>query len=159
MEETWELAALDMAGKGTKISIGKDGFSFETDSEASERLANAALDFLSPISEGAGFLGTKLRGYRMEAALKAMLRAKQICDENDLKIKPIPPKFLLQWVEGASLEDVENESSLTELWAKILVSVSQNTAQNHLTMISILKKMNGDDARVCLLYTSDAADE
>ena len=52
------------------------------------------------------------------------------------------------------MEDVENESSLTELWAKILVSVSQNTAQNHLTMISILKKMNGDDARVFNELTS-----
>ena len=131
-----------MAKKGTEISIGKDGFSFKTDGEASERLANAALDFLSPITEGAGFLGTKLRGYRMEAALEAILRAKKICEENNLAINPVPPKSLLQWVEGASMEDVESESSLSDLWASLLVSEANQSEPNTLIYIDILKKLN-----------------
>ncbi|WP_427452723.1 Abi-alpha family protein [Litorimonas sp. WD9-15] len=141
MEETWELAALAMTNNATEISIGKEGFSFKTDSEAGARLANAALDFLSPITEGAGFLGTKLRGFRMEAALNALLKAKKICDENSLSINPIPPKFLLQWVEGASLE-ADIEDNLSELWAKLLVDASQNNPSQNLIFIDILKKLS-----------------
>lgn len=133
-----------MSEKGTEISIGKGGFSFKTDGEASERLANAALDFLSPLTEGAGFLGTKLRGYRMEAALNATLKAKQICEENNLKIKPVQPKFLLQWIEGASLEDIESEENLSEIWAELLVSASQKNTNNHLIYIDILKKLSSE---------------
>jgi len=131
-----------MPSKGTEISLGKDGFSFKTDGEASERLANAALDFLSPISEGAGFLGTKLRGYRMEAALKATVRAKQICEERGLPINPVPPKFLLQWVEGASMEDVDRADNLTEMWANLLVSKSTNELENSQIFIGLIQKLN-----------------
>lgn len=144
MEEARELTALVMGDKGTEISIGKDGFSFKTDGEASQRLANAALDFLSPITEGAGFLGTKLRGYRMEAALKSTVRAKEICDNNGININPVPPKFLLQWVEGASMEDIDDPQNLSELWAQLLASAAKETSANHTIFVDILKKLSRD---------------
>ncbi len=135
-----------MADKGTEISLGKDGFSFKTDGEASQRLANAALDFLSPITEGAGFLGTKLRGYRMEAALEATIRAKAICKENNLSINPVPPKFLLQWVEGASMEDIEGEDNLVELWARVLCAEVTTGDPNALIFVDILRKIHKEHA-------------
>lgn len=138
-----------MAKKGTEITVGKEGFSFKTDGEASERLANAALDFLSPVTEGAGFLGTKLRGYRMEAALKATIRAKQICEENNLPINPVPPKFLLQWVEGASIENPEDET-LINLWSNLLASESSNPSTGNLTFIRIIKELTREEAK-CLV--------
>ena len=135
---------LVMADKGTEISLGKDGFSFKTDGEASQRLANAALDFLSPITEGAGLLGTKLRGYRMEAALQSTVRAKKICEENCLAINPVPPKFLLQWVEGASLEDTSDVQNLSEMWAQLLANAATvlNKDPNLSIYVGILKKLN-----------------
>jgi len=126
----------------TEISVSKDGFGFKTDGDAASRLAHAALDFLSPITEGTGFLGTKLRGYRMEAALKATLRAKEICEENNLPINPVPPKFLLQWIEGASMEDVEEVESLTEMWANLLVSESTTQLENSQIFIGLVKQLN-----------------
>lgn len=142
MEEVRELDALVMSKDSTEISVNKDGFGFKTDGEASERLANAALDFLSPITEGAGFLGTKLRGYRMEAALKATIRAKQICEENKLSINPVPPKFLLQWVEGASMENIENDNNLSDLWAGLLASTSSGDLKNNILFVDALKKLD-----------------
>jgi len=139
-----------MTKKGTEISIGKDGFSFKTDGEASERLANAALDFLSPITEGAGFLGTKLRGYRMETALMAILRAKKICEENDLSINPVPPKFLLQWVEGSSMEDIDRDDNLSELWARLLANAGADSKNltGLLFATNTLKLIDSDAARL-----------
>lgn len=147
MEKAWEFAALAMSEKGTEISVTKDGFSFRTDGEASQRLANVALDFLSPITEGAGFLGTKLRGYRMESALKATIKAKEICEKNNLSINPVSPKFFLQWVEGASMEDVEDEKNLSNLWAQLLVSTSQNKSPNSAMYVDVLKRFSHEHVK------------
>jgi len=147
VEDPRELAALVMSNKGTEISISKDGFGFKTDGEASERLANAVLDFLSPISEGAGFIGTKLRGYRMEAALKATVRAKEICEANNLPINPVPPKFLLQWIEGASLEDINDDDNLIDAWSNLLVSNSSSLNKNSILFCDLLKKIDSSHAK------------
>lgn len=141
MEETWELAVVSKEKDSAEITLSTDGFGFKTDGEASQRLAHAALDFLSPLTDGAGFLGTKLRGYRMAAALKATVRAKQICDDNNLNINPVDPKFMLQWIEGASMEDANDGEDLSELWANLLVSAATMHNDNEIFFVDFIKKM------------------
>ena len=160
MEETWELATLVMSQNGTEISVNKDGFSIKTDGDASDRLANAALDFLSPITETTGLLGTLVRGVRVNAALKATLRAKKICEENGVDIKAVSPKLFMPWLEGASLEDINDDYSLTEQWAYLLANAAANERKILILFAGFLKSIGHQEVKLLkALYNQVTTDK
>ena len=125
----------------TEISIGKDSVSLKTDGSAADRLAHAALDFLSPATEVFGYLGTVVRGRRIEAGLKATLRAKKICDDNGIEIQTVSSKLFLPWLEGASLENPNDENSLTEMWAYLLANAAVKEQKILLLFSECLRKI------------------
>ena len=133
----------------TKISVKSDGVELSVDGPASQRLAHALMDFISPVTEGFGLLGTWARGARVEAALRATARAKQICLEHDIEISPISPKLILPLIEGASLEDPNDENSLTEMWAHLLANAAVKEEKIQLHFSKILESIGHEE--VCFL--------
>jgi hypothetical protein len=55
-------------------------------------------------------------------------------------VKPVPVKFMVPFLEQASLEDPE--SSLVELWANLLASAAEGFDPHHIHFISIISRMS-----------------
>jgi hypothetical protein len=106
----------------------------------------AWLDLISPLTEWAGLKGDELRHKR----ILLRLQREDILDEivnrarkklgNLANLKPIPNKFLVPFLEQASLEDPE--SSLIDMWASLLSSAAQNFSSYHTHFVSIISRLS-----------------
>lgn len=103
---------------------------------------DAVADAFSPATEFLGALGDVVRLARVEVAARITRRAKEIADENGLRLSAPPLKFLVPFYEKASLE---HEESLIEWWARILLSESKEKSAN-LIYADILSKLNKETA-------------
>jgi hypothetical protein len=108
--------------KGTCVNIT---VSEETTAKAvaiAGRVVDAVLDTFSPVTKGLGAVGDSIDLYRQrikiykEAAVTATLkRVKQIASKENIRLELPPPKFMVPYLESASLED-EDDVSLREKW-------------------------------------------
>lgn len=105
----------------------------------------ALRDAISFFSEPMGFIGDQIHHKRVTNAINALLDAKNICEKNNIKIKPVPNKFLIDWVEGASKE---NDESLSAMWAKLLASASEDDEWARISYTDTLRKLNKKDAEI-----------
>jgi hypothetical protein len=109
--------------------------------------ASAWLDLISPLTEWAGLKGDELRSKRAllrlqrEDILDAIVtRARKKIGNLAHLNKPIPNKFLVPFLEQASLE--EPESSLIDMWASLLSSAAQNFSSHHTHFVSIISRLS-----------------
>ncbi len=115
--------------------------------------ASAWLTLLSPITQWAGLKGDQLAHKRellriqQEETLTAILhRAAPRLAKLELPIKPVPVKFLVPFLENASLE--EPNSRLVDMWANLLVSSAENYDPTYVHYVSIISQMSSAQARV-----------
>ena len=124
-------AGADGAKGSLKVNYTGDG---------AERLAGALADVLSPFTESAGALGDMVKAYRLENAIRATARAQELAAKLGVPIRPVPPKFLLQGAEGASLEEPGTDD-LTDMWASLLVDTLGGLLPTHLVFKRLLSEM------------------
>ncbi len=115
--------------------------------------ASAWLTILSPITEWAGLKGDQLRHKRellrihREETLTAILRrAAPELARIPKPIEPVPVKFLIPFLENASLE--EPDSELVKMWAGLLVSSAGNYSGDNVYYTRILSHMSSIQARL-----------
>lgn len=113
--------------------------------ETTDKAVTAVLDAVSPFTEGLGALGDRIRFFRERSVIKAGQRAKELVDGGD--IAPVPPKVLVPWIEGASLEDADDDMMI-EMWARLLASSSEDVAPETYRIISILRELSGPYANL-----------
>jgi len=114
---------------------------------------SAWLTILSPFTNWAGLIGDKLAYRRdllriqQEEALTAIVRhaAPNLALIKD-PIKPIPVKFLVPFLENASLEDPDSE--LVKMWANLLVSSAKNYNEDNVYYVRLLSQMSSVQARL-----------
>lgn len=107
----------------------------------------AWLDLISPLTEWAGLKGDQLRFkrdllrlQREDILFEIVSRARQKIGIVSHLNKPIPNKFLVPFLEQASLEDPE--SSLIDMWASLLTSAAQNFSSYHTHFVSIISQLS-----------------
>lgn len=83
--------------------------------------------------------GRRLRATVDEAVAMARARGESLT--------PPPPKFLLPFMESASLEEDEDRS-LNRMWAALLVDSGRSYSSGHPVFIDILKRMDRASAEV-----------
>lgn len=112
---------------------------------------NAWLTILSPITQWAGLIGDKLAHKRellriqQEETLTAiMLRAAPKLALLKLPIEPVPIKFLVPFLELASLE--EPDSELVKMWANLLVSSAENYHADNVYYVGLISQMSSVQA-------------
>lgn len=108
--------------------------------------ASAWLDLISPITEWAGLKGDQIRHkrellriQREDVLTTIMLRARQRLDELGDSIKPIPNKFVVPFLEKASLEDPN--SDLIDAWVGLLTSAATDFNPHMVRFCSILSEI------------------
>jgi hypothetical protein len=109
--------------------------------------ARAWLDLVSPLTEWAGLKGDQLRLRREQLRLQRedilgeiVSRARERIGNLENVKKPIPNKFIVPFLENASLE--EPDSSLVDMWANLLVSAAQNFSSHHTHFVSIISQLS-----------------
>ena len=113
---------------------------------------SAWLDLISPVTEWAGLRGDQLRARRallrlqQEDALNAIAR-RAAPKLKVLSGRPIPNKFMVPFLEQASLEDAA-DSSLIDMWADLLVSASEKFESYHTHFVSIIAQLSGKQAEI-----------
>ncbi len=101
------------------------------------------------LEQGMGIFEDKLKYMRWERQQRLMLRAEQLMDEIGLQSpsKSIPLKLAVPLLEGASLEE---DDSLQDLWAKLLVNSASEGSGIDLkrVFIDILERLTPIEAQI-----------
>src|SRR5947209_3584621 len=107
----------------------------------------AWLDLISPLTEWAGLKGDELRLRRSQLRLQRedvlaeiVERARRRLENSETDRKPIQNKFLVPFLEKASLED--KNSSLIDMWAGLLASAAEGGSSNHIHFVSIMSQLS-----------------
>lgn len=111
-------------------------------------LGEAALAFvqklLGPVAEAGELLSDKVRLIRWQSALKIIKRAEEIARVNGIDAHQIPLKFLVPFIENASLED--ETSPLCEKWAQLLAKAAESGSYAQRLYVDILSGLGPDEA-------------
>jgi Abortive infection alpha len=129
--------SVDIAAKATfevKAEIPK---------ESTGRALDALIDIIRPFTEARGLKADVLRLQRAEVAYEIAKIAKRTAEVEAIDLKPPPTKFLVPFLEQASLEDQDTE--LHTRWAALLLSASTNYEARHLTFIDLLSRMSSQE--------------
>lgn len=124
----------------------------EIPTKSAGRFVDALVDIFRPFSEKRGLRADQIRLQReevlIEIAKKAVLRS-QI---ENTEIKPIPNKFLVPFLERASLEELD--SVLLDRWADLLLSASVGEDQPSPRFISVLAELGGEQVKALKMLTT-----
>jgi hypothetical protein len=129
-----------------EIGVGaKAEIKAEVPASSAGRFLDTLTDLIRPFSEKRGLRADQIRLQRedvlIEIARKAMAR---LAIEN-AEPKPLPNKFLVPFLEAASLEDLR-DVNLTEMWANLLANASTNSESTNPAFINILKEITSEEA-------------
>jgi hypothetical protein len=141
-----------------EVGITSHGIKVRSVGDAAGRLSGQLADLLSPLTEGAGYVGDKIRLFRQKATIEALQRAHKVASERGYKLGPVPPRFLVEWLEGASLQDDKDEG-LKDLWAKLLASGSKEFKTSYISYVDLLKKIGPKDAEILEFLSGDTNPE
>ncbi len=110
-------------------------------------MTSLMLDLLGPTAKEVGAtLGDHVRYYRWRSAVWITERAKRIAKKRGETLGSVPLKFLVPFMEKASLED--EGSKLSEKWAELLANASTAYNANHSKYIDTLAKLDGVDCEI-----------
>jgi len=110
---------------------------------------------LGPVAEAGDFLSDKVRFWRWKSAMKTIERAQVIAGELNISPATVPLKFLVPFIEKASLE---HEDEMTERWARLLVASVQNFDAIHQTYLDILSRISSEEAQILADMYENAQD-
>jgi hypothetical protein len=97
--------------------------------------------------ELSGLIGDQLRFQRWKNAVRILERAKAFCSKNKIPQKAVPIKFIVPFLDAASLEEVHDTNNLTDLWASLLASTVTRASAKSQLFIEKLKVLSSDDAK------------
>ncbi len=110
-----------------------------------KEIAKSIVDLFSPLTEIAGTIGDQIRIYRNLSVIRTLQKAKAKADKENLILKPPPLRFLISYLEQASLQDEGNEN-LNELWTNLLLSAATDFKSEHNLFIRILNELSPKEA-------------
>jgi hypothetical protein len=109
------------------------------------RLLDALTDIIRPFSERRGLRADQIRLQREDVLIEIARKARARLAIEGLEPKPLPNKFLVPFLEAASLEDIQDEK-LTSMWANLLADRAKNPHSKGSIFINILKELTSEEA-------------
>jgi hypothetical protein len=128
----------------------------EVPRESVGRTLDALVDLIRPFTEARGLKADNIRLQRAELAYKIAKITHEMAQAEKVELRPPPLKFMVPFLERASVED--NDEELHSRWAALLLSASTHYEARHLTFMDILTRVSSDELRlledVCLSQKS-----
>lgn len=121
--------------------------------EGTKELTKSLTDTFSSVTESFGMLGDRVRVYRKISLLRSLKKAREIAHEENLELKEPSLKFLIPFIEECSLEKPE-DTTLIDMWAKLLTSASTSLESQHNVYIRILREITNAEAKLIEYITS-----
>lgn len=109
------------------------------------RFVDALTDMIRPFAEARGLRADQIRLQREDVLIEIAKKARDRLALENLSPQSLPNKFLIPFLEAASLEDVRDDK-LTDMWANLLASASRDSGSKSPIFISILKELTGEEA-------------
>jgi hypothetical protein len=100
----------------------------------------------APLSEFSQLVADKIRYLRWKNAVTTLKKAREFASGSSKTHSAPPLKFFLPFMEGCSLED--SEFDLTDEWARLLNSASEQFRSNQLIFTRILREIGPIEARL-----------
>ncbi|HEX8662463.1 MAG TPA: hypothetical protein VF744_00365 [Beijerinckiaceae bacterium] len=100
------------------------------------RFVDAVTDVFRPFSERRGLRGDQIRLQREDVLIEIAKKAKQRLEIENKPLNPVPNKFLVPFMEKASLGDPTD--TICEMWANLLASAAQAYDAKMLAFVDIL---------------------
>jgi Abortive infection alpha len=117
------------------------------ENEPRQSLGRALGELLGPAAGELGqLLADQVRFARWRAALAIVERAKKVSEEKELPRKAVPIRFLVPFLEKASLQDVD--SDLAEMWSALLAKAQGQYEERYIGYIDILNKLSSSEAHI-----------
>jgi hypothetical protein len=143
-------------GLGAKASL-EAKVSTEIPAQSTGRLVDALTDILRPFSERRGLKADQIRLQREEVLIEIARKAHHRLEIENQPINPLPNKFLVPFLEKASLEELD--SVLMDRWADLLASSSADPGSAHPRYVQILSEITADEAHLLHLIAFNSIDE
>ncbi len=101
--------------------------------------------FLGPAAHESGqAIADQLHFFRWRAAMKIIERAKRYAEEKGLSASDVPLRFLVPFLEQASLQ--EEDSQLSEMWSALLANARDEYKDRYVSFLSILSALSPAEA-------------
>jgi hypothetical protein len=110
------------------------------------RLVDALTDAIRPFTEPRGLKADLIRLQREEVAIQIAHLAAQRARIENIKLNPPPTKFLIPFLEKASLE--VDDADLHLRWAALLLSASTSYEASHVAFIDFLSRLSADELKL-----------
>lgn len=111
---------------------------------SSGRLIDALTDVFRPFSESRGLKGDQIRLQREDILLEIAKKARQRIALEEISVHTLPNKFLVPFMEKASLED--GDAILMDRWADLLATCAEEPDKAHPKYVQILSEMTSAEA-------------
>jgi Abortive infection alpha len=96
-------------------------------------------------------LADQVRFIRWKNAERILRRAAQFAKARGIKPNEVPVKFLVPFLEKASLEDWKDNKAVIDMWAHLLTSAISGYQSRQILYIDILGKLSSADAKLLSL--------
>lgn len=131
--------------------------STEIPAQSTGKLLDALTDVIRPFSERRGLKADQIRLQREEVLIEIARKAHHRLEIDNPPINPLPNKFLVPFLEKASLEELD--SVLIDRWADLLASCSADPQSAHPRFVQILSELGADDAQLLNRITLNNLEE
>ncbi|HAW92158.1 hypothetical protein [Parvibaculum sp.] len=101
---------------------------------------------IGPVADITDVLSDRIRFHRWKTALRVVERASVLAGERNRELSPVELKFLVPFIEEASLE--AEDSELNEKWANLLVTAGTYTGVNYKWCVECLSAIDAWQARL-----------
>lgn len=143
-------------GSKIEVSVSKDAASLNLEGVPADQLQRILSDLLSPFTNSIGYIGDKVNQARFVSAIKATAKAKKLLDEEGITYGDLPPKILLPWLEGVSLEHEEDEK-ISDYWAGLLARAVKSSDAINVSYIETLKRIGIEEAKLLEFFSGDTS--
>jgi hypothetical protein len=130
--------------------------STEIPAQSTGRLVDAITDLFRPFTERRGLKADVIRLQREDVLIEIAKKAYRRLEIKNALPSPVPTKFLMPFLEKASLED--KDGFLIDRWADLLASSSMHPENAHPRFVQILSELGGAEAKLLrdvALFKSD----
>ena len=115
--------------------------------ENSSSLLQVVRDFLGPAAKELGELaGDHIRYYRWKSAESIVRKAAQWAKEKGIQPNHIPIKFIVPFIEKASLHDAN--SDMADRWSCLLLNAVEDYKDKYEVYMNILSSISSEEARL-----------
>ncbi len=120
--------------------------STEIPPQSTGRFVDAVTDLFRPFAERQGLKADLIRLQREDVLIEIAKKVHHRLKIENATPSPVPTKFLIPFLEKASLED--KDGYLIDRWADLLTSSSMHPESAHPRFVQILSELGGAEARL-----------